>query len=207
MRQPGAWVVGSNAVRRVVLALAEALDPRPDGGPPRIGLKWPNDLWLLDDADAPAAIGGNGIGRKLGGILIETVVAGPRRLAVIGIGLNVRPLLLRDSEAQHGVACLQEIDARMEAPGALQRVVLPLVQALQRFEREGFAPFAQAFAARDLLLGRCVTTTLPDLADGTARGVAPDGCLLVDGPAGRISLNSGEVSIRPTASGTAEARC
>ena len=68
----------------VGVALADALDPGRPAQPPRIGLKWPNDLWLLD---AP------GQGRKLGGVLIETVAVGERRMAVIGVGLNVRPPL------------------------------------------------------------------------------------------------------------------
>src|SRR6516225_11460542 len=59
----------------VGLAVAEALDPQ--GG--RIGLKWPNDLILCVGADA---------GRKLGGILIESVPVGALRAAVIGIGVN-----------------------------------------------------------------------------------------------------------------------
>uniref|UniRef100_UPI0009FA1D49 biotin--[acetyl-CoA-carboxylase] ligase n=1 Tax=Pelomonas sp. KK5 TaxID=1855730 RepID=UPI0009FA1D49 len=65
-------------------AVAEALeplgDPLPAGQAPRLQLKWPNDIWLVDD---------DGAGRKLGGILIETVQAGAQRMAVVGIGLNV----------------------------------------------------------------------------------------------------------------------
>src|SRR5919206_1492015 len=68
----------------VGVALADALDPPgAAGAAPRLGMKWPNDLWLLD---------GHGGGRKLGGILIETVAAAQRRLAVIGIGINVLPM-------------------------------------------------------------------------------------------------------------------
>ncbi|MCY7314894.1 MAG: biotin--[acetyl-CoA-carboxylase] ligase [Rubrivivax sp.] len=76
----------------VGLALAEALDPCPPAeaqddvwgstSRPRIGLKWPNDLWLWE---------GPGRGRKLGGVLIETVSVGQRRMCVVGVGLNVRP--------------------------------------------------------------------------------------------------------------------
>lgn len=67
-------------------ALAEALDPA-EAGPPRIGLKWPNDLWLIDPTEPRG-------GRKLGGILIETApipdAARPGRTCVVGVGLNVR---------------------------------------------------------------------------------------------------------------------
>ncbi len=171
----------------VGVALAEALDPpgaTPESGH-RIGVKWPNDLWLLD---------GQGGGRKLGGILIETVAAGTRRLAVIGIGLNVLPM--STSEVSTGYACLQEIDPSATAPGTLSRVAKPLVEALRRFEREGFASFAQAFAARDMLFGRAVLTTHPEVPEGIAAGLAPDGALLVRTDQGVREVGSGEVSVR-----------
>jgi BirA family biotin operon repressor/biotin-[acetyl-CoA-carboxylase] ligase len=176
----------------VGLALAEALDPQPAGGRPRIGLKWPNDLWLLDD---------KGGGRKLGGILIETVAAGARRLAVIGIGLNVLPLSA--SDAATGFACLQEFDPAVTAPSALVQVAKPLVKALQRFEREGFEAFAAAYAARDLLRDRAVHTTHPEVPDGIAVGVSNDGALRVQTPDGLKEVSSGEVSVRLSPAGEA----
>jgi len=166
------------------VALAEALDDT-SGGAPRIGLKWPNDLWLLG---APSAT------RKLGGILIETVAAGTQRLAVIGIGLNVQPF--EPVEANTGFAPLHELDTAATAPAVLARIALPLVRALKQFEREGFAPFAARFAARDALLGRSVTTTLPEVAQGIARGVSAKGELLVQTDTGIVSVASGEVSVR-----------
>jgi BirA family transcriptional regulator, biotin operon repressor / biotin---[acetyl-CoA-carboxylase] ligase len=70
------------------------------------------------------------------------------------------------------------------------------VQALQRFEREGFAAFAAGFAARDLLFGRAVRTTQPDVPDGVARGVSADGALRVQSTHGIANVSSGEVSVR-----------
>jgi BirA family biotin operon repressor/biotin-[acetyl-CoA-carboxylase] ligase len=170
----------------VGVALADALDPPAEGAAPRLGVKWPNDLWLLDDA---------GSGRKLGGILIETVAAGTRRLAVIGIGLNVLPLSTADTAT--GFACLQELDADVTAPRVLSRIAKPLVEALRRFEREGFAGFADTFARRDLLQGRRVRTTHPDVPEGRAEGLASDGALLVRTPDGSVkTVASGEVTVR-----------
>jgi BirA family biotin operon repressor/biotin-[acetyl-CoA-carboxylase] ligase len=171
------------------VALAEALDPLAPGAAPRIGLKWPNDLWLMDDF-APATRSG----RKLGGVLIETVVAGSRRLAVIGIGLNVQPL--GATETSSGFACLQELDPQASAPEVLARVALPLVEALMAFERQGFAPFATRFAARDLLAGQTVRTTQPDVAEGLAHGVDLRGALQVRTDRGEQLVTSGEVSVR-----------
>jgi BirA family transcriptional regulator, biotin operon repressor / biotin---[acetyl-CoA-carboxylase] ligase len=166
------------------VAIAEALDDA-HGGPPRIGLKWPNDLWLLGDPNAT---------RKLGGILIETVSAGAQRLAVIGIGLNVQRF--EPIEANTGFAPLHELDTEATAPAVLARIALPLVQALKEFERAGFPAFAERFAARDVLIGRHVTTTMPDAPQGVARGVSREGALQLETEAGMRSITGGEVSVR-----------
>ncbi|MBX3626104.1 MAG: biotin--[acetyl-CoA-carboxylase] ligase [Rhizobacter sp.] len=170
----------------VGVAIADALEP----AGARVGLKWPNDLWLMDPAPTPGAPPG----RKLGGILIETVTAGPVRLAVIGIGLNITPQPLEDLSS--GYACLQELDPDATAPSTLALVAEPLVRALKDFERHGFAPFAARYAARDLLRGRNVTTTQANVPTGVAAGISPTGALLVRDAAELHEVSSGEVSVR-----------
>ena len=182
----------------VGLALAEALDPQPvgaaldDGVRPRIALKWPNDLWLWD---------GPAHGRKLGGVLIETVSVGERRMCVVGVGLNVRPQPAGapTGTLASGYACLEELAAGASAPLALAQVARPLVQALQRFESQGFAPLLAAYARRDLLQGHRVSVALPDALHGVADGVDEQGALrlrLNDGGQAVQRIVSGEVSVR-----------
>jgi BirA family transcriptional regulator, biotin operon repressor / biotin---[acetyl-CoA-carboxylase] ligase len=178
----------------VGVALADALDPpEPGRAAPRIGLKWPNDLWLFE---------GPGRGRKLGGVLIETVAVGPRRMAVIGIGLNVQALPQQRSSGDltHGFASLREIDAQADAPAVLHRVALPLVRAILQFEREGFAGFARAYAPRDLLRGQpvCVLGPRGDVVvEGVAEAIGANGALRVRDSAGAAhDISSGEVSVR-----------
>ena len=193
----------------VGVALAEALDPSAGRdasgaatGRPWIGIKWPNDLWLMPPRGEPGA------GRKLGGLLIETVPAGALRLAVVGVGLNVLPMALDATQAASGFACLQELDAEASAPGVLHRVALPLVEALQQFSRGGFAAFAERFARRDVLQG-CSVQAGDGLPAGTPGAVAGGGALtgVADGVAGNGALRvrtldglreviSGEVSVR-----------
>ena len=172
----------------VGLALAEALDPLPLALPgqdqPRIGLKWPNDLWLME---------GPGQGRKLGGILIETVTVGEQRMCVVGLGLNISP---QPAEGlAHGYASLQEVYPQITAPAALLRVAEPLVRALKRFEREGFEPLVAAYARRDLLLGQPVSISQPLALEGVAEGVDEQGALRVRS-SGVHRVISGEVSVR-----------
>jgi len=180
---PAEW---SGLSLAVGAALAESLDPLATTAPkPRIGLKWPNDLWLLD---APSR------GRKLGGILIETVAVGERRMCIVGVGLNVSPQPQVDMSS--GFACLDELIPGITAPQALQRVALALAGALRRFEAEGLAPFLAAFQQRDLLFGQPVTTTLPGVPEGFAEGIDGSGALRVR--QGDLHfLVSGEVSVRP----------
>lgn len=183
----------------VGLALAETLDPPQDGQPPRLGIKWPNDLLLMDDRDPAAPIG-----RKLGGILIETIQVGSQRLAVIGIGLNLLPLppAADAPKLNWGYACLQELDYGITAPAALARVAAPLVRALQAFETDGFAPLQSRFARRDVLAGRALVTSLPALPQGRADGVDARGRLWLQVGDERLPLDSGEVSLRPQPAGT-----
>ncbi len=187
----------------VGLALAEALDPATPGQPPRLGLKWPNDLILLDDGGRAAHIG-----RKLGGILIETVQVaipgqGPQRLAVLGIGLNIQPLPPRDAAdapvLSWGHASVHELQPGLDAPATLARVLPPLVRAMRAFEAQGFAPLQAAFARRDVLAGRTVATTLPALPQGRADGVDATGTLWLHTGSGRHPVSSGDVSLKPLA--------
>ncbi|NRF66212.1 biotin--[acetyl-CoA-carboxylase] ligase [Aquincola sp. S2] len=166
----------------VGIAVADALDPLGAGQAPRIGLKWPNDLMLLE-SDGP--------GRKLGGILIETVPVGQRRMAVIGIGLNVLPQALKD--LSWGYACLQEFLPAIDAPQALAQVAEPLVRLLLDFERHGFAPLQPRYARRDALLGKPVTTSFAEAPEGVAEGVDADGALLLRVGTARQRITSGEV--------------
>jgi BirA family biotin operon repressor/biotin-[acetyl-CoA-carboxylase] ligase len=167
------------------LALAEALDAR-------IGLKWPNDLWL------------RGEDRKLCGILIEVApLAEPtrpgERWVVIGAGINITPLPEAEVDPattfRTGYACLQELDAAATAPNTLHRVAGPLLRAVLDFEAHGLAPWRERYAHRDVLAGRRVQA---GEHSGVACGLSADGSLLLRDDAGHLhTIHSGEVSVRP----------
>ena len=177
----------------VAESLQPTLPPLEPGQPPRIGLKWPNDLWLSGD-------------RKLGGILVETAsfvapqAAQPAtthgtaaRYVVVGIGINVLPRSGEGMSMPPG--SLQDVEPGLDAPAALLRIVPPLVAMLQGFDACGFAPVQPRFAARDVLQGRPVT--LSDGQTGTAHGVGEDGALLVHTAQGMQAVTSAEISVRP----------
>ncbi len=175
----------------VGLALADALDPPRPPLAPRLGLKWPNDLLVIDPKGD----------RKAGGILIETVASDGQRVAVIGVGLNLAPQPVDAPSTGYG--WLGEIDRALDAPTALARVAPALLSALLAFERDGFAPLRARYAARDRLAGRAVTTTLAGLPAGIAEGVDAQGVLWVRSAGQRHAVASGEVGVRIAAPGAA----
>jgi BirA family biotin operon repressor/biotin-[acetyl-CoA-carboxylase] ligase len=185
----------------VGVSVAESLQPAlPSVGaahPARVGLKWPNDLWL----------GGAGGDRKLGGILVETAsfvspqgaapaaggLPATQRYVVVGIGINVLPRSADGMSMPPG--SLQDVEPGLDAPAALLRIVPRLIGMLRSFEGYGFGPMQPRFAARDVLQGRAVT--LSDGTAGTAHGVGEDGALLVHTAGGMQAITSSEISVRP----------
>ncbi|GKT23565.1 biotin--[acetyl-CoA-carboxylase] ligase [Acidovorax sp. SUPP3334] len=172
----------------VGVSVAESLQPAVHPGAARIGLKWPNDLWLDGD-------------RKLGGILVETAslvapggdVPAATRYVVAGIGINVQPPQADGMNTPPG--SLQDVEPGLDAPAALLRIAAPLIAMLQNFEAYGFAPVQARFHQRDVLSGRAVVLT--DGTTGTAHGVGEDGALLVHTAHGMQAVTSSEVSVRP----------
>ena len=191
--QPVDW---SGLSLAVGISVAESLNPPEAGqarhaGQPKVGLKWPNDLWLSTPQGE----------RKLAGILVETASWDGLRYVVIGVGINIRQVALAASAetslAAVAPGCLQELDSGLDAADVLLRIVPALVQAVQAFEQFGFAPFQARFAARDVLSGRAVQ--LSDGTRGMANGVAENGALLVHTASGMVEVTSSEVSVRPVA--------
>jgi BirA family transcriptional regulator, biotin operon repressor / biotin---[acetyl-CoA-carboxylase] ligase len=159
-----------------------------------IGLKWPNDLWLLD--------------RKLAGILIETCAIGQARYVVVGVGINViEPAAHLNSPAEplrRTPAWLQELLPQVAAPEALLRIAPILIQTLLIFSEQGFAPFQARFNQRDVLRGRQISVddnqanaSVQAKTTGTAFGVNNKGELEIQTAQGKITINSSEVSVKP----------
>lgn len=169
----------------VGVSLAESLDTA-NAADHCIALKWPNDLWLVQ----------NKIESKLGGILVETATFEGQRYVVIGVGINVRAYQWKQQEATAIAAnCLQNLQPDADLASTLLRVLPPLVQNVMAFAEFGFPPFQARFAQRDVLAGRAVQ--LSDGTHGQAHGVTETGALLVHTGAGMKEITSSEVSVRP----------
>ena len=138
------------------------------------GSKWPNDLDLSrrrrPRAPLPAPTkrrGESGVdkaprsGRKLGGILIESVAVGDQRAAVIGIGINVtsrilwpRPTTARPRWPRSGRRPRRRRRWRASPSRWCARWSAP-------FERDGFAPLQEGYARRDVLRGQLAPDDRP----------------------------------------------
>jgi BirA family biotin operon repressor/biotin-[acetyl-CoA-carboxylase] ligase len=178
---PPSW---SGLSLAVGVALVEALDPEGACG---LGLKWPNDLWHWPKPATPA---------KVGGILIETVQAPGNdlgRYCVVGVGLN-----LKTPDLETGGIPARGLDHWGPAPSAgtvLARVAPALVQAVASFERQGPAAGLARYARHDLLLGEALRTSSGVL--GVGAGVDASGALCLNTDAGKMRIDSAEVSVRP----------
>ncbi len=168
----------------VGVALCRALDA---AGFKDIQLKWPNDLVHRHC--------------KIGGILIEISgdALGPA-LAVIGVGLNVRlPSTARRDIAQP-VTDLFSIDRdrALDRNRLLAFILAELTALLERYARDGFAPFVAEWQRRHALQKKPVRVLLPDgsVAAGDVVGVDASGALVLDQRGRRIRFVSGEVSLR-----------
>jgi BirA family transcriptional regulator, biotin operon repressor / biotin---[acetyl-CoA-carboxylase] ligase len=137
----------------------------------RPGLKWPNDL----EVD----------GRKLAGLLAESVVAGRTLEAVVvGMGLNV-------AWAPEGAACL--------GPAVDRRAVLDAFLRAFGAELADLDGVAERYRGRCSTLGRRVRVELPDgSVEGVAVAVGADGRLEVDVDGRRRTFTVGDVvHLRP----------
>jgi len=159
-----------------------------------VRLKWPNDL-LVGDA-------------KLGGILLEMSgdAAGLCQV-VIGIGINVampsESAMVIDQEWTDVARSLRvPADDGGGAPPLLRNRLLAtllnaLLPALPQFAQQGFAPFRDAWLARDAHRDApvMVVSEAAQLA-GIARGVSERGALQLHTATGLQEIWGGEVSLR-----------
>lgn len=167
----------------VGVAVAEALQTL---GYRQVGLKWPNDLWVD--------------GRKLGGILIQLrgEASGPCE-AVIGLGINVRmPAAFARLIDQPWCDLASLSRSAPTSRNTLAAAVIEqLLPALERFERDGLAPFLDRWRQLDVLAGQPVRVFEGDhVREGIAHGIDEQGALRVQHEQHERRYHGGEVSVR-----------
>lgn len=159
-----------------------------------VWVKWPNDLLLHDPAQGD---------RKLGGVLVDVQgdALGPS-VAVIGVGLNVHSA---PGDTGQPAAALADAPARSATDitrhAVLVSVLRHLAAAIRRFETEGFAAFRDDWQALHAWHRHAVDVLHADgrRLQGVVAGIDTGGALLLETPAGRQRILSGDVSLRDAA--------
>jgi BirA family biotin operon repressor/biotin-[acetyl-CoA-carboxylase] ligase len=137
-------------------------------------IKWPNDVLLAR--------------RKVAGVLAEMKDA----VVILGIGLNVNQTREQlPLEAKVAPGSLRTVDGRVrDREEVLTRLLERLDASYRAWCEGGLDAIYDDLGARDFLRGRRVTV---DGAAGVASRIDRDGRLLVDGEAGPLLVESGEV--------------
>lgn len=108
-----------------------------------VKLRFPNDLW----AGTPQ-VGLTGGGKKVGGVLVETVVVDKKVVPLVGIGINVQDALLPPDLAEKATS----LEAASGQAVMVSDIETALFNSLSRrwneWETGGFAPILAAWQER-----------------------------------------------------------
>ena len=159
-----------------------------------VDLKWPNDL-LLE-------------GKKLGGVLCETVSCGPQAYMIVGIGINFSRIEQAGVLGGVGTADLgvADLSAWLSpnpgfpiSPLQWARYLVPnVLQGVHDALQKGFAHFQLLFNELDAWFGQTVQVQDAGkiLCSGKSLGVAEQGAYLIETSTGLQTITAGDVSLR-----------
>lgn len=140
-------------------------------------IKWPNDVLIS--------------GKKIGGILCETIIENDRKGVICGIGLNVNmPQDLLERIDQPATSLYAE-DGRLRNPlEVLESLKCCFVQDLEVFLRDGFQTFFELYQALSFLK-KGQTVKFHDnqrLIESTFEALGPDGSVQLQMPDGSSKI-------------------
>ena len=148
-----------------------------------IKLKWPNDIYLND--------------RKLGGILIDLLQAGPPVKLLLGIGINVHaaPDWLESPNAP--AIALADVVPGVSRDDVVSALLNELVATIRQYSDEGFQSFLADWSNRDVFAGQFLYVDgLNEEIEGWNRGIDASGALQLETNKGIRKIIGGDVSIR-----------
>ena len=143
-------------------------------------LKWPNDLLVN--------------GKKLAGILVESILQGERLQAVVvGVGLNLESRTFPEEIAARATSMALLGAAPLDREALLRSVLDALALRLTAYRLRGVAGILDELNAADALRGQLIRV---DTVSGIARGLDAQGRLLIEDDAGRThAILAGTVEI------------
>lgn len=164
------------------IAVAEALEELSGGC---VMIKWPNDI-LID-------------GKKLCGILCESVISAGEICVICGIGINVNQTegeFLKDN-LPYAASLRMLFGREFSCHEVVHLVLRKLEQVLQIYQYKGFAPLKQTYLNRLVNTSKDVRVIYHNRTVlAKACGIADDGSLICEKDGGQFTVNSGEASVR-----------
>lgn len=151
-----------------------------------LGIRWPNDVECR--------------GKKLGGLLPESIVTpiGPR--FVLGVGLNVTTNMGEAPEDVRRMATsLAELGLRPPDKHLVLSAILDhMAESIAQLADDD-SELAKAWSSLDLLRGQAVRLKLgAAIIEGTGAGIAADGSLILRTESGDRMFHAGQVLRGPT---------
>lgn len=171
-----------------LMAASAVADALSDACGLTVDIKWPNDIYAE--------------GRKLCGILAETVETDVGRACILGIGVNLNDMALPSDLRSTATS----VEALTGSAPDVEHILRALTRAIdERYrilhETGGDAQTISAWTARSsFAAGRRVRVSLEtETLEGRTRGLEPDGALRVETDAGEIRIvRAGDViALRP----------
>jgi BirA family biotin operon repressor/biotin-[acetyl-CoA-carboxylase] ligase len=147
-------------------------------------LKWPNDILIQ--------------GRKIAGVLTETVTKGEEIGVIIGIGINVNmPTASLEEIGVPATSLLQLSQKKWDLKELTELLMNHFLQDLEVLKKSGFAPFQAPFEKMLAYKGQEITCRDgTQTIKGICHSMTQDGRLELLLPSGEIKLlTSGEVGI------------
>lgn len=153
-------------------------------GVPKVGLKWPNDVY--------------GDGKKLAGILLEvTGEYSSHCQVVIGVGLNMSLSMQDTDDITQPWTQVLALKSDLSRNAVAGEVLNQLLWAVDEFQSQGFAPFQQYWCQRDVFYAQEVRIIAgSNKTLGVHKGVNRKGELMLKTEKGMQVINAGEVSLR-----------
>lgn len=162
------------------VAVANAIEKVADVS---IRLKWPNDIYLND--------------RKLGGILIDLLQAGPPVKLLLGIGINVHAAPDQLASPNAPAIALADVVSDVSRHSVVSALLNELVATIRQYSDEGFQSFVTDWSNRDVFAGQFLYVDgLNEKIEGWNRGIDAAGALQLETNKGLRKIIGGDVTVR-----------
>ncbi len=147
-------------------------------------IKWPNDVVINS--------------KKICGILTELAAEDDMiSYVVCGIGINVNTEKFDAELAERATSLLIETGKKHKRAEIVQSVLTEFEALYKEFLKNRLDNILPEYEKMCVTIGREVNVVYRNKSiNGMAAGIASDGSLIVDTPEGRITVSSGEVSVR-----------